>query len=91
MVCVQEKFLEVGISNHPILSSTCSRYLIKNSGVGAGDEAKKMALKNASTLSSLETTIADLKSQVKSANSLADKVNNAIKKMSAEMAKLGKK
>ena len=31
MVCVQEKFLEVGISNHPILSSTCSRYLIKSS------------------------------------------------------------
>ena len=50
-----------------------------------------MALKYASTLSSLETTITDLKSQVKSANSLPDKANNAIKKMSAEMAKLGKK
>ena len=88
IVCVQERFLEVGISNHPILSSTCSRYLIKNSGLGDGDEAKKMAVKNDVKITALEATIADLKSQVKSATSLADKANNALKKVSTDLAKL---
>ena len=91
ILCVQERFLEVGIGNHPILSSTCSRYLIKNSGLGDGDVAKQMATKNTSKIVSLEATIADLKSQVKSATSLADKANNALKKVSADLAKLSSK
>ena len=91
VVCVQERFLEVGIGNHPILSSTCSRYLIKNSGLGDGDVAKQMAVKNSSKISALEVTIADLKSQVKSATSLADKATSALKKISADLAKVGSK
>ncbi len=91
VVCVQERFLEVGIANHPILSSTCSRYLIKNSGLGDGNEAKKMLAKNSTQIASLEATIADLKSQVKSATSLADKANSTVKKISAEIARSSKK
>ena len=60
-----------GISNHPILASTCSRYLIKNSGLGDGDEAKQMAGKNTTKILQMEATIADLKSQVKSATSIS--------------------
>ena len=91
VLCVQERFLEVGIGNHPILSSTCSRYLIKNSGLGDGDVAKQMAVKNATKITSLEATIADLKSQVKSATSLADKATSSLKKISVDLAKLGSK
>ena len=51
-----------------------------------------MALKNSSNISSLEATIADMKSQVKSATSLADKATSALKKISADLlAKVGSK
>ena len=89
IVAVQERFLEVGIANHPILSSTISRYLIKNSGLGSGES--EQTKQNAATITSMEATIAELKNQVKSATSLADKANNALKKVSAEVAKLNKK
>ena len=91
VVCVQERFLEVGISNHPILASTCSRYLIKNSGLGDGDVAKQMAGKNTTKILQMEATIADLKSQVKSATSIADKATTALKKISNDLAALSKK
>ena len=65
--------------------------MIKNSGLGDGDVAKQMAVKNSSKISTLEATIADLKSQVKSATSLADKATSALKKISADLAKVGTK
>ncbi len=91
IVAVQERFMEVGIANHPILSSTISRYLIKNAGFGGVEQANSVAIKNAATIAAMEATISELKSQVKSATSLADKANNALKKVAAEVTKLGKK
>ena len=81
----------MGIGNDPILSSTCSRYLIKNSGIGDRDVAKQMAAKNATKILTLKATIAELKTHVKSATSLADKANNSLKKVSADLAKVGSK
>ena len=57
---MQERCLEVGIVNPPILSSVISRYLIKNSGLGLGDSER--AKRNAAAIASMEqVTILELK------------------------------
>ena len=91
IVSVQERFLDIGIANHPILSSTCSRYLIKNSGLSGVEEFKKQAKKNSADIADLEAVIMELKNQVKSATSLADKATSALKKVTADLAKQGGK
>ncbi len=81
-VCAaQEKFLEVGISNHPVLSSTISRYLIKNTSAGNVDSVRTTVASQAATIASLESSISELRNQVKSAASVADKATAAIKKL----------
>ena len=91
IVSVQERLLDIGIANHPILSSICSRYLIKNSGLSGVEEFKKQAKKNSSDIADLEAVIIELKNQVKSATSLADKATSALKKVAADLAKQGSK
>ena len=84
---VQEKFLEVGIANHPVLSSTISRYLIKNTNAGNVDSIRERVASHTATIASLESTIAELTNQVRSATSLADKANNALKKLKVDDGK----
>ncbi len=86
---VQEKFLEVGMANHSVLSSTVSRYLIKNTNAGNVDSLRARLGDHQSTISELEAAVAELKLQVRSATSLADKANAAIKRLSKEDVKTG--
>ncbi len=76
----QERFLEVGIPNHPVLSSTISRYLIKNTNAGNVEGIRTTVTSHTATIASLEAAITELRSQVRSATSLADKANAALKR-----------
>ena len=87
VVAVQETFLEIGIANHPILSATCSRFLIKNGNKGGDLEpTKKKVNSNTELLAALEASVKELTSQVKSAHSAADKATSTVKKLEKELA-----
>jgi hypothetical protein len=87
VVAVQESFLEIGIANHPILSATCSRFLIKNGNKGGDIEpTKKKVNANSELIAALEASVKELTSQIKSAHSAADKATSAVKKLEKELA-----
>ena len=87
VVAVQESFMEIGIANHPILSATCSRFLIKNGNKGGDIEpTKKKVNSNSELIAALEASVKELTSQIKSAHSAADKATSAVKKLERELA-----
>ena len=87
VVAVQETFLEIGIANHPILSATCSRFLLKNGNKGGDLEPTKRKVNgNSELIAALESSVKELTSQIKSAHSAADKATSAVKKLEKELA-----
>ncbi len=79
ILCVQQKFMDVGIANHSTLSATYSRFLIKNSQTADIASLKKELEASRKANSKLEEKLKDLESKVKAATGAADKAAQAVR------------